>query len=130
MKPFLAALIVLCLAFTACDACNAQCPGGVCPAQPRQPAFQPIVQRAVQPGYRAAQRQAQWTYPGEIHAHLANGHGFNASGMSQAQAEAEHDRLHNVARRSASVSLASQPRALNGDPPRTRLVGRLFRRGR
>lgn len=37
---------------------------------------------------------ARWTYPGDIASHLANGHGVSAAGMSRAQAEALHDRLH------------------------------------
>lgn len=44
----------------------------------------------------AATASAQrWTYPGEIHSHLASGHGVNANGMTTEQAERLHDKLHN-----------------------------------
>lgn len=42
-------------------------------------------------------RPTQWTYPGEIRQHLESGHGVDASGMTQEQAEALHDELHNEA---------------------------------
>ncbi len=84
--------------------------------------------------YADAQSQ-HWTYPGEIHDHLATGHGFNAAGMSRAQAEAEHDRLHNAERGTQcnyAPAYRSQPSgyARSYQPARSRGImrGRWFRR--
>lgn len=122
VKLWLVGVLVFLLCCFVVPQAEAQCP--TCPNQVGQAvARQAVVSRsvtrqavtrqavpmqAVTRQYAAGQfasgqfaRRAQWTYPGEIHDHLASGHGFNAAGMSRAQAEAEHDRLHNAARGSS-----------------------------
>ena len=89
MKTLIAIALGLLLAAPAA----AQCPGGVCPSRT-------VVRSA---------SSAHWTYPGDIHSHLRNGHGFDASGMTAEQAKTAHDRLHNAAKGSSrSFSYSSQ----------------------
>lgn len=62
--------------------------------------------------FTAATVSAQrWTYPGEIHSHLASGHGVNAQGMTTEQAERLHDSLHNANRSSGVVQRAYRARS-------------------
>jgi len=48
-----------------------------------------------------------WTYPGRIQPHLASDHGVDASGMSNAEAVALHNRLHNAESRGIPVGAVS-----------------------
>lgn len=104
MKSLLAIGLLL-VATTA----HAQCPGGVCPYKPGGNQYPPG-------GYQCLPDIAgpHWTYPGEIHSHLATGHGVNSAGMTRAQAEAEHDRLHNAERGYGHVE-----RGIRSQPART-----------
>ncbi len=125
---------------------DAQCPGGVCPVPPQRVAIpprvqyinpQPVASYSVQsncPGGVCPQpvqvsSGPRWTWPGDLGDHLQSTHGVSVDGMSQAQMEATHNRLHNQQRGYVSVNYAStQPVRYTRSQPVRRVFGRLFSR--
>lgn len=128
MKSLLSVAVGLLILASAPNA-TAQCPGGVCPYTPGARAAQVVIQPRIAAQPRIVRAAGpHWTYPGEIHNHLATGHGINAAGMTRQQAEAEHDRLHNAQRGyGASRPVASQSGQRVYQRAQTRRV-RWFRR--
>lgn len=76
----------------------------------------------------AATANAQrWTYPGEIHLHLASGQGVNAAGMTTEQAERLHDSLHNANRSSGVIQKSYRLRAGVSRPASRVLTSGVFK---
>lgn len=136
MKSLIAILAGITLSLAIATVAEAQCPGGVCPYQSQARTSAEIPRRIVSEQLAMQLSGPHWTYPGEIHNHLSTGHGVNAAGMSRAQAEAEHDRLHNAARQSRSQftsgsgSVAKRQKAFQVAPRQSQQRFRLFGRRR